>query len=99
MVQSSIKSESAWPWDRRHLCSQSAEHVTLSLLWHTMVRRGAAHGLDVVDYHHEDGCLEVVHRPEKDIRSRTASVASGWWLSLGTCVISSTTGSGNVDPT
>ena len=44
----------------------SAEHVTLSLLWHTMMRRGAAHGLDVDDYHPEDRCLEVVHRPETD---------------------------------
>ena len=79
----------------------SAEHVTLSLLWHTMMRRGAAHGLDVDDYHPEDRCLEVVHRPERSrtLRSRTASVASGWWPSLETCVIFSTTGSGNVDPT
>jgi site-specific recombinase XerD len=44
----------------------SAEHVTLALLWHTMVRRGAAHGLDVEDYYPEDQCLEVVYRPETD---------------------------------
>jgi site-specific recombinase XerD len=44
----------------------SPQHVTLSLLWHTMLRRGAAHGLDVDDYHPEDQCLEVLHRPETD---------------------------------
>jgi len=40
------------------------EHVTLSLLWHTMLRLGAAHALDVDDYHPEDQALEVIHRPE-----------------------------------
>jgi hypothetical protein len=31
-----------------------------------MLRRGAAHGLDVDDYHPEDQCLEVLQRPETD---------------------------------
>lgn len=44
----------------------SVEHVTLTLLWRTMMRRGAAHGLDVDDYHPEDQCLEIVHRPDTD---------------------------------
>lgn len=42
----------------------SVEHVTPSLLWRTMLRRGAAHSLDVRDYDPEDQFLEVVHRPD-----------------------------------
>ena len=41
-------------------------HVTVALLWHTMMRLGAAHALDVSDYHPEGQYLEVVHRPETD---------------------------------
>jgi site-specific recombinase XerD len=42
----------------------SVEHVALTLLWRTMLRRGAVHALDVEDYRPEERCLEVVHRPE-----------------------------------
>jgi integrase len=44
----------------------SIEHVTLVLLWHTMMRRGSARVLDVDDYHRQDQYLEVAHRPESD---------------------------------
>ena len=44
----------------------SRPHVTLALFWHTMMRRGAARALDVEDYHPEEQCLEVRHRPEED---------------------------------
>jgi len=44
----------------------SLEHVTLALLWHTMMRRGTARALDVNDYDPEGQYIEVVHRPETD---------------------------------
>ncbi|WP_459192051.1 tyrosine-type recombinase/integrase [Halosimplex sp. J119] len=40
------------------------EHVTLSLMWHTMMRIGGVHALDVDDYHSDDQYIEVRHRPE-----------------------------------
>jgi site-specific recombinase XerD len=42
----------------------SREHVTVELLWHTGMRLGALHALDVDDYHAEHGRLEIRHRPE-----------------------------------
>jgi integrase len=42
----------------------SIEHVALSLMWHTMMRTGAVHALDVDDYHPEEQYLEVRHRPK-----------------------------------
>ncbi|RQG91792.1 tyrosine-type recombinase/integrase [Natrarchaeobius chitinivorans] len=42
----------------------SLPHVTLALLWHTMMRLGAARTLDLKDYSPEDQCLAVEHRPE-----------------------------------
>lgn len=42
----------------------SIEHVALSLMWHTMMRTGAVHALDVQDYYPEERYLEVRHRPE-----------------------------------
>ncbi len=44
----------------------SLPHVTLLLLWHTMMRRGAAHALDVEDYDPNEQLLSVTHRPETD---------------------------------
>ncbi|WP_433628345.1 tyrosine-type recombinase/integrase [Halomicrococcus sp. NG-SE-24] len=44
----------------------SLKHVTLALLWHTMMRRGAARALDVQDFHPSERYLEVVHRPESE---------------------------------
>jgi integrase len=44
----------------------SLRHVVLSLFWHTMMRMGAAHALDVEDYDPEDQCLELRHRPETE---------------------------------
>lgn len=44
----------------------SLRHVTLGLLWHTMMRRGAARALDLRDYHRDDQYLDVLHRPETD---------------------------------
>ena len=42
----------------------SIQHVTLSILWRTMMRVGAARSLDIEDYDPEDQCLELRHRPE-----------------------------------
>jgi site-specific recombinase XerD len=44
----------------------SFEHVTIALLWHTMMRIGAAHALDIEDYHSDEQYLEVHHRPGTD---------------------------------
>jgi integrase len=42
----------------------SIRHVTASLLWHTMIRMGAARALDVEDYDPEEQSLRIRHRPE-----------------------------------
>jgi site-specific recombinase XerD len=42
----------------------SLPHVTLSLLWHTMMRTGSARALDVDDYYREEQYLTVKHRPD-----------------------------------
>jgi integrase len=44
----------------------SIEHVTLALLWHTMMRRGSVRALDLSDYHSGEQYIEAVHRPETD---------------------------------
>lgn len=38
-------------------------HVTVALLWHTMMRVGAAHALDLDDYDSDEQYIEVRHRP------------------------------------
>ncbi|AEH37537.1 tyrosine-type recombinase/integrase [Halopiger xanaduensis] len=42
----------------------SRAHIVLALQWHTMLRRGAVRAADLQDYHSEDQCLEIRHRPE-----------------------------------
>lgn len=42
----------------------SRDHVVISLLWHTMLRRGGLRALDLDDYHREEQFLALVHRPE-----------------------------------
>lgn len=44
----------------------SLRHVTLSVLWHTMMRRGAARALDLQDFRREEPYLDVVHRPDSE---------------------------------
>ncbi|WP_049804938.1 site-specific integrase [Natrinema pellirubrum] len=41
----------------------SLPHVTIALLWHTMMRLGATRALDVGDYSPEEQYLTVEHRP------------------------------------
>jgi site-specific recombinase XerD len=43
-------------------------HALVELLWHTGMRIGAAHGLDVEDYDPEEQYVELRHRPETDTR-------------------------------
>lgn len=40
------------------------KHTLFGLLWHTGIRIGTAHGLDVSDFHPRDQYIEVVHRPD-----------------------------------
>lgn len=42
----------------------SRDHVILSILWHTGIRLGTLHGLDVRDYDSERASLALCHRPE-----------------------------------
>lgn len=42
----------------------SIEHVTFALMWHTMMRVGSIHALDLQDYDAGDQYLEVHHRPD-----------------------------------
>ncbi|WP_187347738.1 tyrosine-type recombinase/integrase [Haloplanus rubicundus] len=44
----------------------SRTHALMSLLWHTGIRTGTAHGLDVSDFDGERDRLRVRHRPETD---------------------------------
>lgn len=44
----------------------SREHVLLELIWHTGMRVGAVHSLDVDDYCSDEEYLEVHHRPENE---------------------------------
>ena len=42
------------------------DHVAIALMWHTMMRVGGIHALDVEDYDPEEQYLEVRHRAEKE---------------------------------
>ena len=42
----------------------SIRHVVGTILWHTMIRMGAARGIDVEDYDPEEQSLRLRHRPE-----------------------------------
>ncbi|WP_353617834.1 tyrosine-type recombinase/integrase [Natranaeroarchaeum aerophilus] len=44
----------------------SLKHVTIALLWHTMMRRGSARAVDVGDYSPTEQYIEVFHRPATD---------------------------------
>ncbi len=43
----------------------SVQHVSISLMWHTMMRTGSVHGLDVDDYRPKKQYIEVRHRPDQ----------------------------------
>jgi integrase len=50
----------------------SREHVVLTLLWHTMMRVGAVHALDVEDFDADNQYIEVTHRPEQGTSVKNA---------------------------
>ncbi len=48
----------------------SRSHTLLALLWHTGLRVGAAHSLDVEDYDADERRLKVQHRPETPLKNK-----------------------------
>ncbi len=50
----------------------SRQHVALTLMWHTMMRAGAIHSLDVDDYDPDAGFIAVKHRPEAGTNIKNA---------------------------
>ncbi|QSG10739.1 XerD/XerC family integrase [Halapricum desulfuricans] len=58
--------------NRKYNYSQR-NHVIFELLWHTGMRNGALRSIDLRDFDAENGCIEVVHRPEEDtpIKNKT----------------------------
>ena len=42
----------------------SVQHVAIAVMWHTMMRVGGVHALDVDDYDPGEQCIKVRHRPE-----------------------------------
>ncbi|SFL50730.1 Site-specific recombinase XerD [Halogranum rubrum] len=46
----------------------SCRHTLLEILWHTGIRTGSAHSLDVDDYYPRKACLKLRHRPETETR-------------------------------
>lgn len=50
----------------------TAEHVLYALLWRTGMRIGAAHSLDLDDWHPRDRYLLVEHRPDKGTTLKNA---------------------------
>ena len=46
----------------------SRTHALVELLWHTGMRIGAAHALDIDDYNAEEQYVELHHRPESGTR-------------------------------
>ncbi|RJT03903.1 site-specific integrase [Halococcus sp. IIIV-5B] len=51
----------------------SRRHITILLLWHTGMRIGALHSLDVKDFDEEDERLSLNHRPETGTRLKNKS--------------------------
>lgn len=41
------------------------EHLILALLWETGIRIGAARALDLEDVYHDEGYIDLVHRPDE----------------------------------
>ena len=50
-------------------------HALIEVLWHTGIRIGSAHGLDVEDYDGQDALLRLRHRPDAGTRLKNKDVA------------------------
>lgn len=48
----------------------SRAHTLLTLLWHTGLRIGGAHALDIEDYDSDEQRLRVQHRPETPLKNK-----------------------------
>ena len=51
----------------------SRDHIIISLMWHTMLRRGALRALDLGDYDADEQFLQLIHRPEKGTRLKNGN--------------------------
>lgn len=61
-------------------------HVVIELLWHTGIRMGALHALDVNDFHYDDAYLDVRHRPETETALKNGTEGERYvGLSLEVC--------------
>jgi hypothetical protein len=70
----------------------SVEHISTALAWHTMMRTGSIHALDVGDYSRSDQYLEVRHRPDTGTSIKNKSNGNASWPCLIKCANSLTTG-------
>jgi site-specific recombinase XerD len=52
----------------RNFSFATRTHALVEVMWHTGLRIGAAHSLDVSDYKVDEQYLEIRHRPEKGTR-------------------------------
>ncbi|PSP37708.1 integrase [Halobacteriales archaeon QH_7_65_31] len=53
----------------------SLRHTLFYLLWHTGIRTGTIHSLDIDDYHSEGQYIEIQHRPDQGTRLKNKSRA------------------------
>jgi integrase len=51
----------------------SRDHIIISLIWHTMLRRGALRALDLGDYDSEEQFLQLIHRPDTGTRLKNGN--------------------------
>ncbi|AKH97562.1 XerC/D-like integrase [Halanaeroarchaeum sulfurireducens] len=69
------------------------QHVSIALMWHTMMRVGGVHVLDVDDYDPAKQYIKVRHRPDTGTPIKKKETGSGWSPSRISSATSSTTGS------
>ena len=75
------------------------QHVSLTLMWHTMTRVGGVYAVDVDDYNPDGQYVKVRHRPDPGHRSRTKATVSDSSRSRTTSANYSSTGWKTSGPT